>query len=179
MTISQSLRDRLFDALLGKPLVSNAFRGALVEAMIAETLEPEWRWCADGWGEVDFRGPEDVGLEVKQSAARQSWHDGASRPCQPRFDIAARTGYWGADGRWMESPGRNAAIYIFGWHPIFDPETADHRNVTQWQFFVVNAHALPEQKTIGLKAIRNLAQPCGVYGLLDAVAEVAGALSKN
>jgi hypothetical protein len=157
------------EALLGRPLVSNAFRGTLLEAIIAEALEPDWRWCADGWGSFDFEGPNGVGLEVKQSATRQGWHDDSSKPCRARFDIAERTGFWDDKSKWVKSPGRAAAIYIFAHHPIFDPTLADHREPLQWDFYVVPAKALPMQKTIALSGVRSLAPSTGFDDLLGAV----------
>lgn len=161
IAMDDALTKRLVDHLLGKPIVGNAFRGTLVEAILAGVLEPEWRWRADGWGSFDFEGPNGMGLEVKQSAVRQDWHDDTSMPATGRFDIAARTGRW--DGKdWVTAPGRAAAIYIFAWHPIFDPEIADHRQPDQWQFHVVLAKHLPAQKSIGLSAIQALAHPIGI-----------------
>lgn len=167
--MDESIQRRLFDALLSKPLVSNAFRGTLVEAIIAGALEPVWRWCADGWGSFDFEGPNGTGLEVKQSAARQDWHDDSCKECVPRFDIAERTGLWEDGVRWVEKPGRAAAIYIFAHHPIFDPAVADHRKPEQWDFYVVPTSVLPAQKSIGLAAVRSLAVGVPFARLLDAV----------
>ena len=56
------LARRLLDALVGRPMVNNAFRGTLVEAMLAGALAPEWVWQADGWGSYDFEGPGGIGL---------------------------------------------------------------------------------------------------------------------
>ena len=107
--MDRTLTHRLLDHLVGKPIVANAFRGTLVEAILAGVLAPEWHWRADGWGSFDFEGPNGDGLEVKQSAARQDWHDEACEPAKTRFDIAARTGRW--DGKnWVTAPGRAAAI---------------------------------------------------------------------
>lgn len=39
--MTSKLERRILDALLGKPLVTNAFRGMMVEAMLAEVLEPD------------------------------------------------------------------------------------------------------------------------------------------
>lgn len=164
----ESIRGRLINALLGKPLVSNAFRGTLVEAIIAEALDPEWRWCADGWGSFDFEGPNGLGLEVKQSAARQDWHDETCKPCPARFDIAERSWQW-RDNAWRQKQGRAAAIYIFAHHPIFDPAVADHRDPLQWDFYVVPASKLPLQKSIGLSGVRAVTQPVKFDGLLAAV----------
>lgn len=163
------IQQRLFNALLGKPLVSNAFRGTLVEAIVAEALEPQWRWCADGWGSFDFEGPGGIGLEIKQSAARQDWHDESCKACVPRFDIAERTGYWDDRSKWFDAPGRAASIYVFAHHPIFDPAIADHREPTQWDFYVVPAADLPPQKSIGLSAIRARTRAVRFRRLLEAV----------
>lgn len=166
------LRARIVEALLGKPLLTNAFRGMVVEAMIAEVLEPEWSWEAADWGSVDFIHATDrTGLEVKQSAVRQSWHEDGQPPSKCTFDIRARTGrYEGA--KWFAEPGRAAAIYVFANHPIFDPKIADHRIAEQWQFFVVSADALPAQKTIGLARVSTLAQPVMIGELADEVGRV-------
>jgi hypothetical protein len=171
--VQERIKHRLFEALVGKPLVSNAFRGALVEAIIAEALGPDWRWCADGWGSFDFEGPNGIGLEVKQSAARQGWHDESSKPCPARFDIAERTGFWDEKSKWVDAPGRAAAIYIFAHHPVFDPAVADHREPQQWQFYVVAARELPKlAKSIGISGVRRLATPVSFGSLAAAVARV-------
>jgi hypothetical protein len=169
--MDQALTSRLLEALVGRPIVSNAFRGTLVEAILATVLEPTWRWCADGWGSFDFEGPDGIGLEVKQSAARQDWHDDACKPCTGRFDIAARTGRW--DGKnWVVAPGRSAKIYVFAWHPQFDPALADHRKASQWEFYPVLTERLPPQKSIGLAGIRPLAQSVGIADVAGTVARL-------
>lgn len=155
------LARRLLDALVGRPMVNNAFRGTLVEAMLAGALAPEWVWQADGWGSYDFEGPGGIGLEVKQSAARQDWHEADSPPNRGRFDIAARTGLW-MDKDFIKRPGRAAAIYVFAWHPLTDPAIADHRDPGQWRFHVVPASALPPQKTIGLAGVEAMAPAIGI-----------------
>lgn len=164
------LQTRLFHALVGKPLVGNAFRGTLVEAMLSRVLEPEWRWCADGWGSFDFERADGLGLEVKQSAALQNWHLAGDNPNRGRFDIASRTGRW-EGAKWIAEPGRAAAIYVFAWHPETDFDVADHRDPAQWVFHVVPASALPEQKSIALSGIERLAK-------CVAIDEVAAAVRK-
>ncbi len=72
-------------------------------------------------------------IQVKQSAARQSWHVDDSRPPRPRFFIAHKTGcYEGA--AWIAEPGRNADIFIFGWRDRnrrgFSEDCATPRNGT-------------------------------------------------
>ena len=78
---------RLTHRLFGAPLLRNSIRGELVEEMIAVALEPEWALCADDWGACDLMqtdGP--LRIQVKQSAARQSWHGELSPPPRPRFE---------------------------------------------------------------------------------------------
>ena len=80
---------RLTHRLLGSPPLRNSIRGELVEEMVAQALEPEWDLCADDWAACDLKqadGPRRI--QVKQSAARQSWHaNNSPRRCQ-------------RDGRW-------------------------------------------------------------------------------
>lgn len=120
---------KVTEATFGAPLVNNVLRGHLAEAIIALAIEPEWEWCSGDYSSWDFQSRETgLRLEVKQSAAKQSWvlHSD-SKPSAPRFDIAPRTGRWETDGSFVKDPGRAAQIYIFAYHPIAD-ESADHRD---------------------------------------------------
>ena len=76
----------------------------------------DWR----GW---DFQHRDGCRLEVKQSAARQTW-TGSRAATKPVFDIRARTGYF-EGANWIADPRRFADIYVFALHPILD-DTADH-----------------------------------------------------
>ena len=98
-------------------------------------------------------------LEVKQSAAHQTWSEPRSIQTRGAFDIAARTGYFSEGGsKWEATPGRCAQIYVFAWNPIYG-EATDHRDPGQWEFYVVPATALPEgQKTIALSKIKRISQ---------------------
>lgn len=163
---------RLAHRLFGAPLLRNSIRGELVEEMVAVALEPEWALCAGDWGACDL---VQVGgalrIQVKQSAARQSWHGDDSPPPRPRFSIAHKTGRY--EGQtWIAEPGRNAEIFIFGWHPVTDV-SADHRDPTQWQFFVVAEADLPSQASLSLTALQRLAAPVSHDELGAGVAEVA------
>ena len=83
---------RLTHRLFGCPLLRNSIRGELVEEMVAQALEPEWALCAGDWAACDLKqvgGP--LRIQVKQSAARQSWHGELSPPPRPRFSIAHKT----------------------------------------------------------------------------------------
>jgi hypothetical protein len=166
------LKFRLVSAMFDAPLVNNAFRGMFVEAMLAQVLQPEWRWCSADWASHDFDHPDGLKLEVKQSAALQSWHEPSLRPNRGRFDVKARTGrYEGA--RWIGERGRAAQIYIFGWHGLTDPAVADHHDPSQWQFYAVKAVDLPEQKTIALSRIQALSDPSSISEIASKIGTLA------
>ena len=76
-----SLITRLTHRLFGVPLLRNSIRGGWVEEMVAQALEPGWTLCADDRGACDLRqvgGPSRI--QVKQSAARQSWQSTDTTP---------------------------------------------------------------------------------------------------
>lgn len=113
--------------------------------------------------------PDGTRLEVKQSALKQSWP--TPTPSSPSWDIKPRTGRWEGGVTWIAEPGRNADIYVLGFHPVVD-ETADHRSAEQWRFFVIAAHDLPPTKRISLGAASRLSPQVRLMDLADAVLEV-------
>ena len=126
------------------------------------------------WDSWDCEHVGGVRLEVKQSTFAQGWVSERSSP--PRFDVAPRTGYWD-DGEqaWVDQPGRHADIYMFAWHGQ-PRDLADQRDPASWEFHVVLERDLPTQKTIGLAAIRKLADPCGVHDLAVTVGRARTAM---
>lgn len=157
----------------GKPLVTNVLRGHVAEAIIALALEPEWNWSSADYAGWDFERSDGLRLEVKQSAAMQSWSTG--KPSKAIFDVAARTGYWESGTRWIAQPGRPAHLYVFAHHSTYGDD-ADHRDPAQWQFYVVPSHALPDVKKLGLAAISTLTSPVPVTALADKVRITASSL---
>lgn len=143
-------------AAFGEPLISNIYRGLIAEIIVGAALGSDWQMCSGDWRGWDFEHVGGCRLEVKQSAARQTW-TGARAATKPIFDIRARTGYFeGAD--WVADPRRFAEIYVFAHHPVMDA-SADHRDVRQWRFYAVPANRLPAAKTISLAGIAKLAEP--------------------
>lgn len=154
----QDIRDRASAAAFGNPLVTNAFCGIVVGMIVASALGDESTWTAVDWGGWDFeRKGDDLRLEVRQSAAMQSWGLAKS---PPSFDIGARTCYWknGVEKIVLEPPTRLAHVYVFAHHPQTD-QTADHRDPGQWRFYVIPTDQLPaRQKSISLSGVRQLAK---------------------
>ncbi len=145
------------EAAFGKPLVTNILRAMIAEVIVAKCLSADWEYCAADWSGWDFQSRDGIKLEVKQSAARQSWATKASPPTKCSFDIAPRLGYFkGVDWKPFPKPTRIAHIYIFAHHPGIDC-SADHCDPQQWRFYVIPACRLPENaKTIALSRIQNL-----------------------
>ncbi len=154
--ISLRLAARLFD----KPLIDNSFRSAFVEEMVEPFLYVGWwRYVGERWNGWDFERPDHKKLEVKQSAAHQTW---PGPPGKGRFDIGARTGFFDNGGsKFVTSAGRQADVYVFAWNGKYGAET-DHRNQDQWEFYVVPSSLLPSgQKTLALSGVKQLASQAG------------------
>jgi hypothetical protein len=149
----------------GKPLVQNNLRGLVAEAIDRAALSPEWTWCSADWLGWDFEHVDGSHLEVKQSAARQSWAAPA-KPSPPTFDIRARTGPLRRSR--MAPRGGPAQIYVFAYHPVID-DLADHRDPGQWQFHVIRAERLPPTKRIALTTIRTISSVILWPALSDAI----------
>lgn len=125
-------------------------------------------WRLGGW---DFEHKDGCRLEVKQSAAKQTWI--TSKSYSPRFDIAKRTGYWDKS-LWLKSAEeiRFANIYVFTWHDI-NGDDCNHFDASQWQFFVIAEKMLPDtSKSIGLKPLSNLVNACNFAELANNVEEL-------
>ena len=132
-----------------RKVMTNHLRGSYVEYMIADILGADpvgYDWAQ--W-DLEFVNKR---IEIKQSAARQTWHARGKSSNSPRFDIKERTGYYDSESRWFDQPGRPADLYIFAWHDGEDQRCAD-----QWEFYIIRAIDLPHaQKSIGLSPIRQM-----------------------
>jgi len=163
----QEVLARAVEAIFGGPLVTNTFRSLLAEAMIAQALEPEWRWCSADYASWDFERADGKRLEVKNAAARQSWSAPGAKACRPSYDIAPRQRAW-RNGALVHGLARNAEVYVLAHHPLID-DTADHRDPSQWRFYVIAAWRLPASGSISLAKVAALACPVSIGGLAQAV----------
>jgi hypothetical protein len=178
--VALRLASRIFD----QKLIGNQYRSAFVEAMIEDYLKPHgWRYVGDSWGGWDFerRNPGEYRLEVKQSAACQTWSTSRNLKTRGSFDIAPRTGYFyehASKYAAMGAPDRCAQTYVFAWHPIDDEKRADHRNPNQWELYVLSATQLPQaQRTIALSKIKAITKPVKLEALSAAIEAVCAASS--
>ena len=164
------IMDRAATEAFGSPLILNVLRSLVVEAIVATALPDGWVWCSSDYSNWDFRHCSGVKLEVKQSAARQSWRSRSGKPSKCSWDIAPRTGFW-EDGIWVERAGRNAEIYVLAYHHVFD-DSADHRDVRQWRFFVLLDTLLPGTRRLSLEGAHKLDVPVTYGELARKVEEV-------
>jgi hypothetical protein len=171
---SRRVVHRIMDRLFGSPILRNDIRGAVVEEIVGIALEAEWILCSGDWAACDLvHATSNLRIQVKQSAARQSWHKGQYSPPKPRFSIATKKGRWEGGNKWIEERSRNAEIFIFAWHPVTDC-TADHRTPDQWEFYVVAEPSLPHQSSISLTTIQRLSSAVSFDSLAGAVSDAAG-----
>lgn len=140
--------------IFSKRLLTNVHRAIVAEAIVGCALDSDWTWSSGDYASCDFRHKDGHRLEVKQSASLQSWNAKSLLESKCQFDIAERTGAW-EGAIWRPQRGRNADIYVFCHHPVVN-EQADHRDASQWRFFVTRADALPLQKSIRLSVLERL-----------------------
>ena len=69
----EEVRDAAAAFSYGSPLIENGYRGLIAEILVAEALGAEWRICSGGWSGWDLEHVSGCRIEVKQSAARQTW----------------------------------------------------------------------------------------------------------
>lgn len=169
---ADDIQRKVAAAAFGRPLITNVHRGMVAEAIVAAALEPEWRWCSEDYSSWDFERADGAKLEVKQSAARQSWAAADAKPSACSFDIANRTGRWENGVEWIAEPGRSADTYVFAHHPVADA-TADHRDPAQWRFYVVATQQLPNIRRLSLARLKSLRGACTFEELRQSVGAAA------
>jgi len=175
LTIFEAAAAQLLANLYDQRIMSNLIRPSYVEFMIAVILRDSWHLVSADWAGWDLENGQGARVEIKQSAARQTWTDRASlqgRLTRGVFDIKVRGGYWKEGGsQYVELNGRRPAdLFIFAWHPVDALGQADHRDAAQWRFFVVPEDKLPPaQKTIGLTSVQRLSNACSAETIGEAV----------
>ncbi|GLI91475.1 hypothetical protein [Methylocystis echinoides] len=178
--IFQDLIGELFD----RKVMGNLYRPHYVERLVVKGLGEGFSLTSADWSGWDIEHSCGVRIEVKQSAALQTWTGRESvngRTTPGSFDIAPRTGYFdGGSTLWVKHPGRPAQIYIFAWHPITELDVCDQRDPAQWRFFVTPACELPEkQKTISRRVVETRWSAVGFDELRNALLGAIDALKHS
>ena len=179
---------RVVEHVFDRPLINNVERGSYIECFVELAMKgADPRWCLtttwDSW-DIEHHA-SGARIEVKQSSALQSWHTRATgaKGTRGSFGIEPHDNYWWGcpDGEYHTMPTdlhRYADVYIFAWHREPDRIFADHRQASQWQFFVVSEHRLPDQKSISLNPLRDLVEPCDYRTLAGKVTRAVSNLPR-
>lgn len=134
--------------LYGRELIQNTLRGIFAEYMVAEALGPECRIVSDAWNAWDLElgdrqaaYPQRIRIQVKNTARTQTWHKrtGKLTDCQWSLSMRNRPKYFTRDnpGIPCEDYGYLCDAFILCHHPQEDWTIADHRDLDQWEFYVV------------------------------------------
>jgi hypothetical protein len=173
--VSLDLHKNILESLVRQydaPLIQNNLRGIYVELMVAALLGEGWRHNGSDWGAYDLEHIDGTKLEVKQSAARQTWSAQVTTTRNPVFSIRTPKIEWVENVREPRT-ARIANVYVFAWHGETSL-SADHRDVSQWKFFVVPAKTLPNQKTISLNPLMAITAPVDADHLKQSVEQLFG-----
>ena len=143
----------------GSDLMNNRGRSILGEFLVAMALglekEPRLEW--NGY---DLK-MDGLKIEIKTSSAKQSWPQ--SKPSPIRFDIAPQKYAWDAETDTTDyEEKRHADVYVF-----CELHGDDPLDTAGWTFYVVSTavldQRLPNQKSIGVKPLRNLDPTISTY----------------
>ena len=144
---AQRVLNRVLKEFFDTRLIDNNLRGNLAEAMVADQLGEPWRIVSGGWhawdiqfGPDDASYPERIRLQVKNAAAVQTWHHEDSAPSKPKFTLSYRPRpyYWDRDANTpCEDLGFLCDAYVLCLHGETRKEQVDHRDLEQWQVYLL------------------------------------------
>lgn len=148
-TISmQRIKERFYEEVFSNPLIENSLRGYWCEMMVAEALGRKCRIVGREWHPWDLqigpdqgKFPERIRIQVKNSARLQTWNvrSGKISDCMYNITYRKRPDYFERDnvGVECEPSGFLCDIYVLCHHSESDPDRADHRDPSQWEFFLL------------------------------------------
>lgn len=151
------VRDAAHTRHYAPKILGNAERGDIAEEIVAGILDPGWQYCGGAWAGWDFQHSDGTRIELKQSAARQTYTP--KKASKPIFSIKKKAGYWKDGTVWKRAPIRTrfAHIYIFAWHGCVSDATCDQADPAQWQFYMVPTTQLPcKSTTVKLDTIQKM-----------------------
>lgn len=150
-------------------LVSNTLRGSVAEFLVARALGVDGGVRSE-WDAYDLKSPRGLRIEVKSASYLQTWTQ--RRESSIKFDIRP-TLAWDADTNAFESERRRQAdLYVFALLAHRFKPTLDPLDVSQWEFFLVEAKVLDAKfgarKSASLSSLAKLGPTCCSYGELAA-----------
>jgi hypothetical protein len=190
MPTARSIEAMLIKRLFKQTIIQNNVRGDWAEEMVAQALGGPWKVVSGGWhpwdiqrGSSKARAPRRIRIQVRNSAALQTWEQ--PKIAQASFTISKRPrpSYFKRDNRGAhcERFGHLCEVYVFAWHGEKDRTACNHRDPAQWKFYVVAAKDLPNQKRISRARLeeRYCGDPVEVHDLRQRVKQICRELRAN
>lgn len=157
-------------------LVGNALRGIVAEFLVARAVGVDGG-IRNEWDPYDLTTTTGLRIEVKSAAYLQSWAQRAESSIS--FDVR-ETLAWDAEANVLAAESdrrRQADLYVFALLAHRSKATLNPLDVSQWEFFLLEASTLNEQvrkqrrislsRVIALNAVR-----CAFAELSGRIAEV-------
>jgi len=128
--------------------MDNTMRGIWCEYMVAEALGTECKTVGFGWnawdlqiGESGADLPDRIRIQVKNNARMQVWNAGTKRLSDATFSLPwrRRPDYFEryTPGVPCEAEGFLCDVFILCHHPETDGTSADQRDPSQWEFYIL------------------------------------------
>lgn len=142
-------------------VLSNRNRSVFAEFIVGTALgavaeRPRVEWDA---ADLTYQGRR---IEVKSSAACQSWHQETASKIA--FSIRKAAIWNPSTGKYEGEPTRCADVYVFCHHPEEDKLKANILDIPAWDFYVASVCHLnrlyPSAKSISISGVRDLARAC-------------------
>ncbi len=156
-------------------ILENSFRGYWCEYMIAEALGPTVRAVGLGWNAWDLQigddkseFPDRIRIQVKNSAARQSWHTQSSPISKSVFHLSYRKRpFYFEDqnpGVHCEEIGFMCELFVLCFHDGEDIDSVDQREPGEWKFYLLpvigpNAAVTEEELAWASKKVASNGRP--------------------
>jgi hypothetical protein len=148
LNISERTRRQLLAELFDQPLIQNNLRGVWMEYVVAEALGANFKLVSQDWHAWDIEWgvaaavyPDRIRIQVKNTARTQTWgkHLGIYTDCMWSIALRNRPSYFEKynPGIPCEQYGFHCEIFVLCHHPEEDWQKADHRDLEQWNFYVL------------------------------------------
>jgi hypothetical protein len=145
---SKRIRRQLTSDLFDKPLIQNNLRGVWMEYVVADALGPNFKYVGHDWHAWDIQFgssqatyPKRIRIQVKNTARTQTWGKRLKILSNCRWNISLHNqpSYFEKYNPRVpcERYGFLCDLFVLCHHPEEDWCKADHRNLAQWNFYVL------------------------------------------
>ena len=155
--------DRLTRSVFDQKVIDNQYRGVWAEFMVADALGERCQVVSHGWhpwdlqiGDSKSEFPNRIRIQIKNTARIQTWRrpEDAPSKCQWELKMRKKPAYFERDnpGVSCEDYGYLCDLFVLCHHPLEDPDAVDHRDPSQWHFYLVPV--TPDHSIFPVKPMR-------------------------